>query len=337
MIYNRIDDEGLLSLLRGVSRCPNLVELNLLGNNQIDEEGLMSLSNHFQSAHCRLENLIVDRVEMGDEGASILATGLTGYKLLKLLDVSSNSIGDEGIAALVSAITTAANTNLENLDLSYNRFSTAGIRSLSGLIRSERSALKMLSISNMEIDDDGISILADALSNNTSILQLSLGGYVVSSRRVISESATSVDTFSRLLCDTSSINNIYSSNHTLRGIDGGYHNYESVVLYLNMNQILSMQGQRDLIPKIKILIHYPDLGNMEPFYQWKLTLLPMITAWFEMASRCRVYFEESREVFQRRELSAMYKFIRGVPMLVADGYRSRQLKRVRSKKRKLEE
>ena len=63
----------------------------------------------------------------------------------------------------------------------------------------------------------------------------------------------------------------------------------------------------------------------------------MIADWFQRAGPCQGYFEESAEVFQRRELSAMYRFIRGVPMLVADGYWSQQLKQVRVKKRKLEE
>eukprot|EP00984_Skeletonema_dohrnii_P023206 scaffold12278_cov104-Skeletonema_dohrnii-CCMP3373.AAC.6 len=87
----------------------------------------------------------------------------------------------------------------------------------------------------------------------------------------------------------------------------------------------------------KILIHHPDLADMKPFYKWKLKVLPVIADWFRSARGCKGFFEESIETFQRRELSAMYKFIRGVPLLVADGYWSQQLKQVRVKKRQFEE
>ncbi len=88
----------------------------------------------------------------------------------------------------------------------------------------------------------------------------------------------------------------------------------------------------------KVLIHYPDLADMKPFYKWKLAFLPLVADWFQRASANREDFlEESVEVFQRRELSGLYKFIRGVPLLVADGYWSRQLKQVHVKKRNFEE
>ena len=87
----------------------------------------------------------------------------------------------------------------------------------------------------------------------------------------------------------------------------------------------------------KILINYPDLGDMEPFYRWKLKFLPLIADWFQRACYYRNYLEESFEVFQCRELSGVYKFIRGVPLLVSDGYWSQQLEQVHVKKRRFEE
>jgi len=72
--FNDIDDEGLQSLLRGIANCRNLVELDLLGNNQITVAGLRALSGFFQSKSCRLESLNLDRVDVGNEGAIVLAT-----------------------------------------------------------------------------------------------------------------------------------------------------------------------------------------------------------------------------------------------------------------------
>mmetsp|Transcript_18062 Transcript_18062/g.30467 ORF Transcript_18062/g.30467 Transcript_18062/m.30467 type:complete len:567 (+) Transcript_18062:253-1953(+) len=324
---NNIDDEGLQSLLRGIANCRNLVELNLFGNNVITVVGLRALSGFFQSKSCRLESLNLASMGVDDERTIVLATGLTTHKSLKHLNLSQNDIGDEGIAALVSGITAAANTSLETLNLSRNAFTTAGVRSLSTLIQSERSTLKDLSINDMRIDDDGISILADALTNNTSLesLCLNLDGSTSAGKK----------TLLRLLCDTSSINNTYLSNHTLQTI-GWYGQFIDGGKYFDLN-CRFFPNYRYLVPMCKILTHHPDLADMKPFYQWKMKFLPMIADWFQRAGPCQGYFEESAEVFQRRELSAMYRFIRGVPMLVADGYWSQQLKQVRVKKRKLEE
>ncbi|KAK1737723.1 leucine-rich repeat protein [Skeletonema marinoi] len=325
--FNDIDDEGLQSLLRGIANCRNLVELRLIGNNQITLVGLRALSGFFQSESCRLESLNLDRVDVGNEGAIILATGLVDYKLLKHLDLSGAAIGDEGMAALVSGLTTAANTGLETLKLSGNSFTTAGIRSLSTLIQSKRSTLTDLSIKYMRIDYDGISILADALTHNTSLESLFLDpdGSIYEGSNI----------FSRLLCDTSSINNIYLSNHTLQTI--GWSDEEvDRGKYFDLNRRI-LPNYRYIVPMCKILTHHPDLADMKPFYQWKLKILPLMVKWFQRASPCQGYFEESAETFQSRELSAMYRFIRGVPLLVADGFWSQQLKQVRVKKRKLEE
>mmetsp|Transcript_18063 Transcript_18063/g.30471 ORF Transcript_18063/g.30471 Transcript_18063/m.30471 type:complete len:570 (+) Transcript_18063:253-1962(+) len=327
---NNIDDEGLQSLLRGIANCRNLVELNLFGNNVITVVGLRALSGFFQSKSCRLESLNLASMGVDDERTIVLATGLTTHKSLKHLNLSQNDIGDEGIAALVSGITAAANTSLETLNLSRNAFTTAGVRSLSTLIQSERSTLKDLSINDMRIDDDGISILADALTNNTSLetLFLDLHGSTSAGKK----------TLLRLLCDTSSINNTYLSNHTLQTI-GWSDQFIDEGKYFSLNR----QGKqlnpinRRLVPMCKILIHHPDLADMKPFYKWKLKFIPVIADWFRSARGCKGFFEESIETFQRRQLSAMYRFIRGVPMLVADGYWSQQLKQVRVKKRKLEE
>ena len=51
---------------------------------------------------------------------------------------------------------------------------------------------------------------------------------------------------------------------------------------------------------------------VEVFFQYKLKLLPFLVNWFVGfgAPKCRS--------LQKRELSAVYKFIRGMPMLVVD-------------------
>jgi len=336
LISSDVNDAGLQSLVAGMRYCRNLVRLNLCGSDEITVAGLRTVSDFFQSDSCRLESLGLGGVVMDDEGAIVLATGLTTYKLLKHLEISGNDIGDEGIAALVSGLTIAANTSLETLTLSRNPFTIAGVRSISTLIQSERSTLKLLDVGRIRTGDNEevAVILSNALTNNTSLMNLGIG-YNISEARGV--------TFSKLLCDTSSINNIYSSNHTLEVIGDLEYDLETTndevlkYLVLNRNTRFLNPIDRGLVPMCKILIHHPDLADMKPFYQWKLNVLPLMVKWFQKASACQDYFEESIETFQRRQLSAMYRFIRGVPLLVADGFWSQQLKQVHVKKRNFEE
>eukprot|EP00984_Skeletonema_dohrnii_P010695 scaffold4191_cov76-Skeletonema_dohrnii-CCMP3373.AAC.13 len=76
---------------------------------------------------------------------------------------------------------------------------------------------------------------------------------------------------------------------------------------------------------------------MDPLLQWGLKFLPMAVAWFERSKPCtaltiygctasiiydedleseRLVLEESEEVFESRQLTALYEFVRGMPMKV---------------------
>ena len=69
----------------------------------------------------------------------------------------------------------------------------------------------------MNIGDEGAEALADGLMGNTTLKHLVL---TPNSAGITN---TGWAAFSRLLCDTSSINNTFRSNHTLEHIGGGYH------------------------------------------------------------------------------------------------------------------
>eukprot|EP00986_Skeletonema_menzelii_P001143 scaffold306_cov142-Skeletonema_menzelii.AAC.9 len=84
--------------------------------------------------------------------------------------------------------------------------------------------------------------------------------------------------------------------------------------YLKLNR----QNQYD-VPIYKILVSHWDL-DMKPLFQRKLKVLPFVLTWFERAQSCRVYLEESITSFERRELSALYQFIHGLPLLVTNGF-----------------
>eukprot|EP00985_Skeletonema_marinoi_P024796 scaffold17578_cov73-Skeletonema_marinoi.AAC.2 len=101
-----------------------------------------------------------------------------------------------------------------------------------------------------------------------------------------------------------------------------------IVEYLTLNRV----SQKNAALR-KILDSHPDI-DVEPLFQWKLKCLPLVVRWLENARSYLGNVNESTEVFQCRQLSAVYKFVRGMPQLAVDGYRGEKMKDVQSSRRR---
>jgi Ran GTPase-activating protein (RanGAP) involved in mRNA processing and transport len=316
---NSIGDPGLQALVEGLVHCDNLKYLSLSNNTTITASGLRSLSTLLGSDSCSLTTLGLGGISFGDEGAAALADGLKDNISMKNFYIHNNSISDRGLQALVEGLDNCV--NLTNLIISGNGSITAsGLRSLSTLLQSESCSLVNICLEGIPFYDEGAAALADALKGNKSMKELYFD----------SSGVTSVGwkAFSKLLCDTSSVNTTYLSNHSLVQLErwsnghtpGGIPPYDVKAL-LDSNKLPSKH-----VAIHKILKSHSDF-DIEPFFEWKLKLLPHVVSWFE---RVRILVDEhswisdeSAEVFQSRQLSAMYNFVRGMPLVAIDGYRSR--------------
>lgn len=96
-------------------------------------------------------------------------------KVIKMLDLSSNRISNEGVADLVDGL--YVNVNLFMLSLSHNVFSDVGAVHLSDLLKGNVS-LTRLDISFNQIGPKGAQALAGALQSNQFLKELELGQYV---------------------------------------------------------------------------------------------------------------------------------------------------------------
>ena len=87
----------------------------------------------------------------------------------------------------------------------------------------------------------------------------------------------------------------------------------------DVKQLLALNEQTDKhdVAIKKILKYHPDF-DVEPFFEWNLKALPLVLSWFE---RARGMSAESEEEIQKRQLSTMYNFVRGMPLEAIDGYR----------------
>mmetsp|Transcript_18251 Transcript_18251/g.28010 ORF Transcript_18251/g.28010 Transcript_18251/m.28010 type:complete len:694 (+) Transcript_18251:49-2130(+) len=298
---------------------------NNLSNDALEEISAALTGYPYLETFNVSENVLVGANGCESLGAIIRSSALR----LEQVSLCGNDFDDNGLQTLTAALTNAA--TLQRLSLSSNRLITAsGLRALSQLF-SSACPVETLLLEDMNIGDEGAEALADGLMGNTTLKHLVL---TPDSAGITS---TGWAAFSRLLCDTSSINNTYRSNHTLEHIGDDYHyvsdpfggpklfrsgNYSggyfpgippAVVQYLKINK-------ENYAAKIKIGRCHPDIP-VEVFFGYKLKFLPFLVSWFvgfgtRKCSNCQ---NATTREFQRRELSTVYKFIRGMPMLAVDG------------------
>ena len=291
---NNIEDEALGEITAALSDYSYLKSLDVSENMLIQSGGCNSLGAIIRSAALHLERLFLFENNFGDEDLQTLVAALTNTSSLRLLDVSCNP-----------------------------SITATGLRVLSRLFCSA-CPLETLFLDKMNIGDDGAEALADGLMGNSTLKHL----VITPDSAGITRAGWSA--FSKLLCDDSSINNTYQSNHTLEHIGDDYHFMSSpdgssrfhsrggfqgipshVALLLYVNKKYSPHPQ--VVTKVKIANSHPDIP-VEVFFHYKLKFLPFLVSWFE-----GLYLDSGHQrLFQERELSAVYKFIRGMPMLVVD-------------------
>ncbi len=330
---NNIGDQGVEALVSALLLTPSrsrLRSLSLDGNTRIFVRGLGAIARILQYRKCTLDDLNLDRVNFGEEDRKVLGCGLSNNKSLLTLSLCDASINDIGVRNLVAGL--VSNTSLRTLDLSRNSSITAvGLSHFKQYLEAPTCSLQVLGIYSINIGDDGALALVDVMTHNSTLEELRLW------RDSCGITETGWKSFSKLLCDSSTPNNAYLSNHTLRRI--GYDNddfNEGVSPWLEVNRCSrspSMAG------KIKVLRGFSDL-NMTPLFQWSLKLLPLAKAWFQHITTADEGWGNLTANIRSRELSVIYSFVRGMPIWVADDckkYLAEQLQRLGATKCKLQE
>ena len=305
-----------------LGRLSSLKELKLF-HSKIDFKGMKALTDNM---FCCLGSLEIYSTSIEYEKEVTLSSGLAKLQSLKKLNLT-NSIDNDALQCVAAAI--ANNATVEVLNISENNSITAkGLSSLSSLLQSDKCCLRELVLQGMHIGDDGAVALAEALAGNKSLKCLKFYDHIsstISSTSYVEHGITAIgrSAFTRLLCDTSSINNTFLSNHTLERCDTSDvdRDFED---YLWMNKHLLHVAMQ------KILESHADF-DMKPLFQWQLKLLPLMIAWFGLA---RARWRESIDSLQHREISAIFQFVRGLPLLTVAGWQN--VADTESKKRKFD-
>ena len=146
---------------------------------------------------------------------------------------------------------------------------------------------------------------ANALANNHKLHTLHL-------RYNPSITAEGWRAFSKILCNTSSVKATFLSNHTLLNLGGEVLGNEMIRPLLGLNE----RNDKKKVATIKILQNHVDF-DMLPFFEWEFKVLPLALSWLERASSYTMPRDFEPNI-DRRKLSTIYQFVRGMPLLYVE-------------------
>ncbi|KAL9185880.1 hypothetical protein ACHAXT_003657 [Thalassiosira profunda] len=237
-------NDSLDTFFRGASRNSSIWELRLEWIDLSNGRAIDAMEPFFHNNTNLLESLQPTKIIAALDGLSklkklylhqmgIRSTGCVSLSLLSNLEKLSlidNEINDYGVAALRGAIENGS--SLRVLDLSHNPgISIRGYKSIACMMKSSTSNLTRLKLLWNNVDDERANILASALGNGCTLSVLVLVADDADdaddqfiARQLGIDARDNVITrrgwwaFAKALCDTTSIDATYESNHTLTGL-----------------------------------------------------------------------------------------------------------------------
>ena len=243
-------------------------------------------------------------------GDRIVANTLRSCRNLKSLRLAFCGVNNELLLPIIEA---ARGHMLEKLEITWNdgSFGNTECKSLATtLLEDPNSNLQTLNLSFNRIGTEGAIAIANGLFNNNKLKKLDFF-----CNHGIDERACS-PLFSNLLCNTSTVNKTYSSNHTLQDLSIGRSEQLKQLLKLNKGM-----NKRHVAIK-KILLYHSNI-DMKPLYGWdkedekSLKSLPYVIDWFRRVKEV-IGGEEGSGILEDtspRKLSAIFQFARDMPLM----------------------
>ena len=250
-------------------------------------------------------------------GDRAIGNTLRSCRNLQSIIINGCSITDEQLLILPIVDAMRGRRMLEELNLDNNTIGNAGCDTIATLLEDPNCNLLYLSLGCNAINNEGATTIANSLTNNNKLQKLYLAGNPIDP---IDRSVQ--DVFSNILCNTSNINNTYSSNHTLESLYLPQEHGQNLQSLLSLNR----NGNNESHAAIKKILQYHPNIDMEPMFEWNmeegeernLKALPYVIAWFEKAKVAVAEEEDAEQECDRiedRMLSAIFQFAKAMPLL----------------------
>jgi len=210
-----LDDDCITTLGIGLIRNNSVKSLSMVIDSKVSSAGWATFCEVLSHPSCTIENLY-SRADLDDIGLNYLGDALDINTSLKYLDLSWNEpIPLEGLRGFVQCLRNP-NSSLEQLDLNYcfidDEGAIAMIREVHGNV-----SLKRLSLCGNNVTTRGLVVIFSSLLNGG--LTLEVLNLLENDINLDELTEEDLRVLTRALCDKSSIDSTFCSNHTLHGID----------------------------------------------------------------------------------------------------------------------
>ena len=320
-------------LCDGLQYNQNIKKFKFDGIDLEDAEKMKSLAS-FLSNNTSLREITLSYCSVGQGGMNILANALMNRTAdtLKTFFLDGNNLGDCNLDGLVTALSTC--TRLTTLSLRENNIVQRGCTSLAHLLKNSESNLEYLHLSDNAINDEGVGILTDSLSNNTNLRRLSLSDFNKSGNRIRGSGWMSL---LKLVCDTSSMTAVVESNHTFGElhapiISGKAETISALgvddanLLYVSLKLNKNCRSWTEVVRQKMIWAHAARRGINIADADIPLDVMPVILSWFgdylnEKNAKLIQYHTPplSEEVVNTMRLDSLYRIVREMPDLCQSG------------------
>ncbi|KAL0213825.1 hypothetical protein P9112_006009 [Eukaryota sp. TZLM1-RC] len=162
--YSNINNTGAIALAESLKVNSKLKTL-WLNNNPIGDQGIQYLAKVLEFNNS-LDTLWLDQTNCTPIGVFALSQALKVNTKLEILRLDDNNIGDEGVAALCDGL--RVNKNLRQLWLQNNNITSNGAMNLANALL-ENNSLYCIELGSIKIDDAGVDVLVQILSQKTGI------------------------------------------------------------------------------------------------------------------------------------------------------------------------
>ena len=277
-----------------------------------------------------LSEVDINECNLGDDGCRLLSLALGGCNSLEQFDLLHCGVTDDQSVNIIEAL--GGNAQLESIELNDNDIGRAGCVALAKVFQLETTNVQNLTLRNNSIDDEGMEALMPALAKSRSLILLNLA-----ENNGITSKGWSF--LSQIFCNASSINATYLSNHTLESVGD---TYDGDLNDSDSNSLLILNGSgypKKQIAMMKILKYHNNF-DMHPLFEWDFKVLPCMIEWFERAAECPSRYgmfslPDLEAMIRQRKLSAIYQFIRGMPLEFIETRSMHELKEFAARKKRL--
>jgi len=317
----------------GIKNNSSITSLSIRYNSLLQNDGITVADEILQACQVnknltRLDITCYNLNSVNDLQQNEISATLRRCTNLRQITLYDCRITDEHFLPMVEAM--REHNSVEELCLSANLIGNTGGQALATLLEDSNCNLHTLELQGNQIGIIGVKAIAEGLATNTKLKKLNLHNNPID--RPLPQ------IFYKVVCDKTSVNSTFSSNHTIEEILSTNHH---LTCLLGCNQYLKENAAIN-----KIFHCHPNI-DMEPFFEMgiedserNLKGLPYVIDWFERAKEAVLDISfikngvvSGRETFSNedariplvdsRKLSSIYQFALAMPILFVPADRTK--------------